>query len=599
MSQQMIEHDFLSTRSIESAKREISNILDSYHHYWDLLSELLQNASDAIRRRRLAEPNHKGRIDIEINQKARSIIVRDNGCGITEENLKSLLAPGYSDKGKHNSNEVGEKGVGITFCLFSTNRFKITTKTKHSDPISIQVDGANSWLHESRTSEPPKLRFTGQAKETTLEKEQAFCIVELHQIVDPGTSPHLFDLNFEQLKFIIQTKTAIGDTSPIWDQSQGPTNQAFLHLTSDEGTETQEIEARFPWLHQALSKSKVISLEELTRTFTTYTSEKQKTEKLRNRTIFHIETIHTANRNVKVYGIMFPGHIAFKEINVKKYRLLSDDEYDNKPEKILFEPSIILATKNISTGVTLERPTRGGKVGYYQRCFFLVEDDKLNFDVGRKSLHHRTKQVLQDAVKKVFARFEPFAKYQAPASDAAEDESQVDPELTAMRRQTIQENWAKYASRVDIKYDGIRYQKQPSGQEAAVVAIFHELIGCGDLDRYYSYASGYSSRYDLYCKYDNKIPLIVEFKYRLESIISDLESDNKYYADIDLLVVWEYNEQRLRDHSFSIDAIDEDDAKRLYQGVTHKISHMHQTLLDTPMPVIVLNVLIDQLRKKK
>lgn len=44
--------DFLSTRSESAIRKEICGIRDSYHHYWDLLAELLQNSRDAINRKR-------------------------------------------------------------------------------------------------------------------------------------------------------------------------------------------------------------------------------------------------------------------------------------------------------------------------------------------------------------------------------------------------------------------------------------------------------------------------------------------------------------------------------------------------------------------
>jgi len=43
--------DFLSRRNDAAIRKELNGIRDSYHHYWDLLAELLQNSRDAITRK--------------------------------------------------------------------------------------------------------------------------------------------------------------------------------------------------------------------------------------------------------------------------------------------------------------------------------------------------------------------------------------------------------------------------------------------------------------------------------------------------------------------------------------------------------------------
>lgn len=43
--------DFLSRRNDAAIRKELNGIRDSYHHYWDLLAELLQNSRDATTRK--------------------------------------------------------------------------------------------------------------------------------------------------------------------------------------------------------------------------------------------------------------------------------------------------------------------------------------------------------------------------------------------------------------------------------------------------------------------------------------------------------------------------------------------------------------------
>jgi molecular chaperone HtpG len=57
--------------------------------------ELLQNASDAILARTYLDPDHQGEVRIELvqaNSAAPSLIFRDNGIGLTEEEVHLFLA---------------------------------------------------------------------------------------------------------------------------------------------------------------------------------------------------------------------------------------------------------------------------------------------------------------------------------------------------------------------------------------------------------------------------------------------------------------------------------------------------------------------------
>jgi signal transduction histidine kinase len=70
-----------------------------YHHFQSVLINLLSNAAESI-------TADEGRITIRVSQVDRvvEISVTDNGCGISQEQLKELFAPFKSTK---------KKGLGI------------------------------------------------------------------------------------------------------------------------------------------------------------------------------------------------------------------------------------------------------------------------------------------------------------------------------------------------------------------------------------------------------------------------------------------------------------------------------------------------------
>lgn len=107
--------DFLSP-GIDHIRKSIKGIKDSYNNEWDILAELLQNSVDAIRRAN----NKENKIDIIIDSQQRQIKVIDNGVGIQKDQLPVLLKPFSTDK-EFDNTVVGEKGVGLSFVIFSSN----------------------------------------------------------------------------------------------------------------------------------------------------------------------------------------------------------------------------------------------------------------------------------------------------------------------------------------------------------------------------------------------------------------------------------------------------------------------------------------------
>src|SRR4051812_2365688 len=56
--------------------------------------ELIQNAHDSCVRRRIEanEPHYRPRIDVSVNPARRTLLIRDNGNGLTEEEIRTYLA---------------------------------------------------------------------------------------------------------------------------------------------------------------------------------------------------------------------------------------------------------------------------------------------------------------------------------------------------------------------------------------------------------------------------------------------------------------------------------------------------------------------------
>nr|WP_272874374.1 ATP-binding protein [Pseudaestuariivita rosea] len=73
------------------------NVLKSYTGYFDIFSELLQNALDAVDARRTSEgAEYSPQIDVEIDLQRNVVRVSDNGCGMTLDEFKFCFRPNVS-----------------------------------------------------------------------------------------------------------------------------------------------------------------------------------------------------------------------------------------------------------------------------------------------------------------------------------------------------------------------------------------------------------------------------------------------------------------------------------------------------------------------
>ncbi len=262
-----------------------------------------------------------------------------------------------------------------------------------------------------------------------------------------------------------------------------------------------------------------------------------------------------------------------------KNGLVRKDEDGN--EEYLLEGGIYVGTRGMPTGVEIEHPSTG-YAGYWPNFFILLEDDSITFDVGRKAVPGRTKGMLRQMAKDLFNEIQPFSVY-----------ATKDPATTGGLISTLQAN-AKSAVFVELEklsplnIGSIGYLKHPDGQEAAVVALFHELVGAGILPYYKTLRTGYKETYDLWGRYiapvDHiglhhrgnfsgstvDIPMVAEFKFKAESILADLDKDIKFFSDMDLLICWDLDPAQFKKQNVTVEVLKADDV--LFVGSNYILS---------------------------
>jgi molecular chaperone HtpG len=100
--------------------------------------ELLQNATDAIRARGLAEHGHEGEVTLEVHAgrgKPATLIVTDNGIGLTADEVHKFLATiGQSSKRGRPTDFIGQFGIGILACFVVSEEIVVVTRSVHGGP---------------------------------------------------------------------------------------------------------------------------------------------------------------------------------------------------------------------------------------------------------------------------------------------------------------------------------------------------------------------------------------------------------------------------------------------------------------------------------
>src|SRR5262245_20666634 len=107
------------------------------------IRELIQNAHDSCTRRKIEanEPRYAPRIDVELDEAARTITIRDNGNGLTEEEITTYLATigrGYTRELRERlalcspeeaAELIGQFGLGFLSAFLIASEVTLTTRS--------------------------------------------------------------------------------------------------------------------------------------------------------------------------------------------------------------------------------------------------------------------------------------------------------------------------------------------------------------------------------------------------------------------------------------------------------------------------------------
>lgn len=564
------QHDFMQP-SIAQIRHQIRNILDSYNHDWDLIAELAQNSVDAIS---IQQPT-KGHLTLDISAPEKRIVLQDNGCGISPDHLPKLLAPFSSDKsGKPLL--IGQKGVGISFVIFSSSVFEIETHHASGSAKATILD-ARAWV-ESQNDELPQLSLEHIESNGTRGTRVTIKLPE-------NADHEFFGLTFEQLEMVLMTRTAVGDTRTIWGKE--PDKDILLTLVNADGeSTTRQIECSYFLPTSRLPGSQYISLRDFQEWNNGDRTDAQKRQKLRDKLVYHDGQKERAGRTIRFWACFVPTRRAWDKVSVNS-NLISNDILDLTPvarieeyadAEYLFSGGMYTSTLGMPTGIRTDMRPKGA-AGYLPNFFVIIDDPQLSFDIGRKSIPGRQLGMLREIAAEVFGSLlNSIKKYIG-------GEPEVDTD--GWDRTAV---FNEIRNMPDLESTKTRFLKRPSSQEATIAAIFFELLGSGILSGFSPYISGYKHKYDLYSMY-NSSDVVIEFKFALASLFTDFDNEIKLFDEVNIVVVWEIVENDfdvVKSRGFELERIDGG-----LSGETNSLFDYHLVLGPTiPIKIMCLKSLV-------
>jgi len=241
------------SEDLEYRRRTVEGVLESYHSNYDVLSEAVQNAIDAVEDAKLAREKAPYLIEVTVNLAENWISVLDTGVGMTPEEVTTAFAPHVSfkqqsaSKAKRDKKNMyrGYKGVGLTFLAYGTDDIMIHSKQAEI-MTKARMQYGRAWARGER-SDPAMMVQDSGASPLDTHTRGTYVRVQFSQNTRPRSLSYLAP-SMAVWKTILRTKTAIGQV--LMGRKAIAHVNVKLYLMDGVRTETAEIEPDFLYPHE-------------------------------------------------------------------------------------------------------------------------------------------------------------------------------------------------------------------------------------------------------------------------------------------------------------------------------------------------------------
>ena len=629
---------------ISAQKREITNILKSYTGYYDVFAELLQNALDAVEKRLIDERSAEaGRIWVCIDLNEQSVQVTDNGCGMDLQQFRQFLRPNFSFKS--GSLTRGSKGVGATYLGYGFNSLLISTR-RGGKTYSGRIENGRDWIEDATgTIARPKIVQTpppeGPFKD--LSTGTSIKVQFVGQNIRPKNLSWTLATTAEQWSALLRVH------SPLGGIYVNGTSTSKVHTTirvvGSDGL-SSEVELKAPeylFPHTLVKKSG--DLREFLK------DRKQRAAK-------GLDVTQPPAKFMKLNGLWGQWTTAelLKEadndspiqlrlddnekalarsagVSIYVYLAFSTDLWDNindttlklRKGSRLLRGGLQLATRHMPQGLTLTIPMTNN-IGFQNLAHVIVHFDNAEPDLGRKGFQPEYVQLAEKiAVSAVTAFRRRYHLLRKPGvASIFNDELHIEQWIREQEEHETSHALTISGRGLFMPSEELPIRSEPR-VEQDVVALFNQMLSSGLIRGIQLIASSQYNQYDgLYRvkmlppfdKFiqsdDNPLGLdhdffeqdrdyitkikVLEYKYSLDGLVEELQSEVKSVADIGLVVAWDMGKKWKE--MFDITSLLDPDHThhRNIHGSTHYFTHSTSGL--RAFEAIILSDLVNFLRKQ-
>lgn len=608
--------EFKSTRVNDAAlgalKREIGNILSSYVGWYDPFCELIQNSLDAVEARQAIERSsgteelYRPRIFVSIDLDENSLSVTDNGTGLDRDKFEQFLAPNFSFK---SGNTRGHKGVGATYVAYGFNYMRVTTKSPGFS-ASGRITGARRWLAEGQSGANPKVEpddsSLGELDMAEIDRGVSIT-VRFDDSTHPKKLAWLGASTADVWLKILSVKTGIGSVKA--DSSI----QIVVKVKSGgEWTRAVGVGTGYLWLHPlAAKKARLRDInEEATKSFARFGNSKRPPDRYNS-----LDFIYE-NWSSDELRELLNDHLDDEERSVLDkhnptisvefgYTAKLWNQFNEKlgirARHTILGAGIQLAANNMPQGEVIQIPLNR-YIGRQNQIHFLIHFDNYTPDLGRKGFHRELVDFAKAAARLITER--ELSKYR----DRLRANTGVAPD---MLREMLIDDWKKemlaHEEAAPIVLNSkhffhptekVSITSSPT-REQDVIALFHQLLAGGVIRGMYAMSTNERFTYDglfkiafdldpsiyIFDAENNPLgvsegvakafhgrvtpPRILEYKFSLNGLIEDFDSQDKNIRDVNLCVAWCTGGQYRDRYGITSLLIPENADQREYHGVTH------------------------------
>ncbi|MFQ2658967.1 ATP-binding protein [Aeromonas caviae] len=548
----------LLKQEMEEVKSNIERIISSYRHTWDIYTEILQNAADAILEQ--FGSLEKGAVSLDIDTSTRTITIKDNGIGLCETDISKILVNGKSLKRQRKAGKFGFMGFGFTFVSFQTellkiesvkdnvyssrtyrNLYKFVFSSGNLPNSDEELNGVGAKNVDEDNWTKITLQFPTEFPEQTV--EQSICAT--------------FSMaeNVKTFTTVLRTKTIIGILDKVFNKDA----KMFSFSLSINGVPisiptgyltTREI------IKEVLStEQQFYTLEQYKPIIDATINLPQSSQDQARRAVLLesvIMDVEIGTRN-KIKANFYISATSKSLINIFNDSIKIPD-FDFEVQHGLW-----LSICGMPIGVCLDAFDHSNYLPFTVICDVQDEIIRRELDAGRKGISaYRMRQISEKALD--ILRDYDFIKYRRYVVGGGD--SRIANPLYEPKTELLKLKNEKQYYHVDLINNYL-----PPFEEQEVIALFIELISKGIVKGYsldvlsgyqvYDGLFSYELKYSPELVYSNDNPLgiaksvfdcnggvlkkaiLVEFKTSRKKLYSDLDKNKKDISQIDLLVCWD------------------------------------------------------------